>query len=290
MTLWNEHRALSEDFLTQHHDLVLYDVFHRVVAFLLYPPRCSCESYLCQCDSIRARITLSLNLDFYNKLQERNEDSEFLIAARLLLKIPEVSYFQKHYTNAYPSWLIDKDLSREEKNFNHVNQLAWTLLRLFKTHQLSIFRESKTSINESLEVIFGKTPVKTKRKKGSKKEDLGGEHAHKKQFKRYKAVSHFIVALYFMKIENKQEDTLLFFQNQPDRISQFLSLAHWFREKFLLLQTPNTKKKDVFLEEEILPLPSWVNSQGIDIPIEPFEEKLEEINAPYVEYLNSKSA
>ncbi len=290
MILWNEHRALSEDFLTQHHNLVLYDVFHRVVAFLLYPPRCSCEKDHCQCDSIRAKITLSLNLDFYNKLQERNEDSEFLTAARLLLKIPEMSYFQKHYTNAYPSWLIDKDFSREEKNFNHVDHLAWTLLRLFKTHQLSIFREPKTSINESLEVIFGKTPVKTKRKKDLKEKDLGGQHAHKKQFKRYKAVSHFIVALQFIKKENGQGEPLLFSWNQPDRIDRFLRLSHWFRQKFLLLQTPNTKKKGVFLEEEILPLPSWVNSEGIDIPIEPFEKKLEEINAPYVEYLNSKFA
>ena len=287
MDLWNEQRALPDDFLAQHHALVVYDVFHRIMALLLYPPHCSCKDF-CPCDSIRAKIILSLNLDLYNRTQEVNEDPEFLFAVRFLLKIPQESYFWKHYTEAYPSWLIREDFNRKEKHFKIVDHLAWTLLRLFKTYELSYEPESRTSINESMTIIFGKTPLKTKRKEGSKK-GLGGEHIYNKQFKHYKEVSHFIAALEYLKKTNGQTDTLLFSWNQSNQIEHFLSLAHWFRQQFLRLHTPNTKKKNVFLEEELLPLPAWVKSDGIDILINPFEKKLQEINAPYLEYLNSRA-
>ncbi len=287
MILWNEYPILSENFLKQHHDLVLYDVFHQVVAFLLHPPPCHCTDAPCQCDLLQKKISFSLNLDLFNFLQETHEDSEFLSGARLLLNIPQESYFQKNYTQAYPSWLIEKNLNEEEKNFKAVDQLTWALLRLCETYQLSYLRETRTSISESLEVIFGNTPVKTNRH-NKLQESHGGEHFYKRQFKRYKSVCHFIAALQFMKKENREP--ILFSWNQSDRIERFLSLANWFKQKLLLLQTPNAKKKDVFLPEEILPLPSWVVPHEIDIPIEPFEKKLEEINVPFVEYLNSKSA
>ncbi len=93
-----------------------------------------------------------------------------------------------------------------------------------------------------------------------------------------------------MKKEKEDREPVLFSWKQSDPIEHFLSLSDWFRQKLLLLQTPNAKKKDVFLPEEILPLPSWVVPHDIDIPIEPFAKKLEEINVPYVEYLNSRSA
>ena len=291
MILWNEYPILSENFLKQHHDLVLYDVFHQVVAFLLYPSPCHCADAPCQCDLLQKKISFSLNLDLFNFLQETREDSEFLTGARLLLNIPQESYFQKNYTQAYPSWLIEKNFHEEEKNFKAVDQLTWALLRLCETYQLSFLREIRTSISESLEVIFGNTPVKTK-KREKLKDSHGGEHFYKRQFKRYKSVCHFIAALQFMKKfkHKKYRELALFSWNQSDRIERFLSLSEWFRRKLLLLQTPNAKKKDVFLPEEILPLPSWVVSHEVDIPIEPFEKKLEEINAPFVEYLNSKSA
>jgi hypothetical protein len=44
MTLWKEHRGFTPEFLTEHHDLVLYDVLHHIKAVLLYPPNCSCEN------------------------------------------------------------------------------------------------------------------------------------------------------------------------------------------------------------------------------------------------------
>lgn len=288
MNLWNERPVLFGEFLTQHRDLILYDTFHRIMTLLLYPPHCPCKDR-CQCDSIRERILLSLNLDFYNKLQENNNTLETLLAARFLLKIPEESYFAKHYTNAYPSWLIRESCSQKDVPFKIVDHLMWTLLRLSKTHELSVFHTAKTSIQEAIEWIFGKTPVKTKpgRKKSS---ELGGQDAYKKGFRCYKEVSHFITALEFIKRENAERGALLFSWDQSDRIDRFLSLSHWFRQKFLLLYTPNATKKEVFLEEEILPLPAWVTSENIDISIEPFGKKLEEINAPYVELINSATA
>jgi hypothetical protein len=233
-------------------------------------------------------------LDFYNSLeethlQETHENSEFLSGARLLLKIPQESFFQKNYSKAYPSWLIEKNFNEEEKNLKAVDQLTWALLRLCKTYQLSYLRETRTSISESLEVIFGNTPVKTNRRKNSQ-ESHGGEHFYKRQFKRYKSVCHFIAALQFMKKEKEEREPVLFSWSKSDRIERFLSLSEWFREKLLLLQTPNAKKKDVFLPEEILPLPFWGVPHEIDIPIKPFAKKLEEINVPYVEYLKSISA
>lgn len=287
MTLWNNYRLLSEEFLRQHHDLVLYDAFHQVVAFLLHPLPCRCDAIPCQCDLLRKKISFSLNLDLFNFLQETHEDSEVLSGTRLLLKIPQESYFQKNYTQAYPSWLIEKNFKEEEKNFKAVDQLTWALLRLCETYQLSYLRETRTSISESLEVIFGKTPVKTKQRKNSQ-DSHGGEHFYKRQFKRYKSVCHFIAALEFMKKEKEDREPVLFSRDQADQIETFLKVSEWFRQKLLLLQTPNTKKKDVFLPEETLPLPSWVLAHDIDIPIEPFAKKLEEINAPFVEYLNSK--
>jgi len=62
----------------------------------------------------------------------------------------------------------------------------------------------------------------------------------------------------------------------PDQIERFLKIAQWFRTRFLMLETPNVKEKNLFSEETILSLPSWVNSDEIDIPIQPFEEKLQE--------------
>jgi hypothetical protein len=166
--------------------------------------------------------------------------------------------------------------------------LTWALLRLCETYQLSFLREVRTSISESLEVIFGNTPVKTNQRKNSQ-ESHGGEHFYKRQFKRYKSVCHFIAALQFMKKpqHKKYRELVLFSWDQADQIETFLRLSAWFREKLLLLQTPNTKKKVVLYPEEIIPLPSWVVPHEIDIPIEPFEKKLEEINAPFVEYLKS---
>ena len=35
----------------------------------------------------------------------------------------------------------------------------------------------------------------------------------------------------------------------------------------------------MFLEETLLPLPSWVSSDDIGISLEPFKERLEEIEA-----------
>ena len=294
MILWNNYRPLSEDFLKQHHDLVLYDVFHQVVGLLLYPLHCGCESTPCQCNLLREKINFSLNLDLYNSLEathvkEIHEDSKFLIGAQVLLNIPQESFFQKNYSKAYPSWLIEKNFNEEEKNFKPVDQLTWALLRLCKTYQLSFLRETRTSISESLEVIFGNTPVKTNRHKNSQ-DSHGGEHFYKRQFKHYKSVCHFIAALQFMKKAKEDREPVLFSWDQADRIERFLSLSDWFKQKLLLLQTPNAKKKDVFLPEEILPLPSWVIAHDIDIRIEPFAKKLEEINAPYVEHLNAKCA
>lgn len=292
MNLWNERPVLFGEFLTQHRDLILYDTFHRIMTFLLHPPRCSCKNR-CQCDSIRERVLLSLNLDFYNKLQKNNDTPETLFAARFLLKIPEESYFAKHYTNAYPSWLIGEGFSQKSVPFKIVDHLMWTLLRLSRTHELSVFHTAKTSMQEAIEWIFGKTPVNTPANTKAKKETdskFGGQDAYKKGFRYYKEISHFITALEFIKRENAERGSLLFSWDQPDRIDRFLSLSHWFRQRFLLLYTPNATKKEVFLEEEILPLPAWVSSENIDVSIEPFEKKLEEINAPYVELINSATA
>jgi len=170
MTLWNQHKGFSIEFLAEHHDYVLYDVFHHIKAFLLYPLNCSCDG-LCQCEALRAKVVLSLNVNLYNQAQERQENPDLLSAMRFFFKIPDDGFFRKHYGDAYPIWLIQKEFQEKEasNHFRIVDRLVWTLLRLAKTYELSEYGEPRASIKEAVQVVLGKTPLKTESQETGKR-------------------------------------------------------------------------------------------------------------------------
>jgi hypothetical protein len=274
MTLWNQHTGFSIEFLAEHHDYVLYDVFHHIKALLLYPLNCSCDG-LCQCEALRAKVVLSLNVDLYNQAQERQENPDLLSAMRFFFKIPDDGFFRKHYGEAYPIWLIQREFQEKEASnyFRIVDRLVWTLLRLAKTYELSLFEEPRASIKEAVGVILGKTPLKTKARKQEKVPYLCGEKAYGAQLKTYKSVCHFIAAFKFM-----EENDPSFSLDCPEKIRSFLSLSHWVRKKLLSFHTPNIKQKSSFSEEVLLSLPTWINSDDLQISLDPFEDKLQELN------------
>ena len=60
-------------------------------------------------------------------------------------------------------------------------------------------------------------------------------------------------------------------------IERFLSIAHWVRERLVLLERDNVKDKVFLSEENLCPLPSWVQSNDIDFPLELSAEGLRKI-------------
>lgn len=273
MNLWNQHDEFFSDFLAQHHDLLLYDVFHQIKSSLLYPPNCRCKGD-CGCDALRAKIVLSLNLDLYNKAEERQENPDLLHKMKFLFKIPDDHVLRRNHGQSYPLWLIEQEWQAKETSFRIVARLVETLLRLGLTYEVSIFRERRASLNEAIELILGKTPLKTKARKQEKEPYLCGEKGYGIYFNAYKSICHFITAFTFL-----EENSPLFKLNTPEQIKEFFSLAQWIRQELLYLQTPNVKGKSLFSEETLLPLPSWVTINDIDLALDPFEDKLQEINA-----------
>jgi len=89
----------------------------------------------------------------------------------------------------------------------------------------------------------------------------------------YKSVCHFIGAFKFM-----EENNPSFSLTCPEKIQSFLSLSHWVRKKLLSFRTPNIKQKSSFSQEALLSLPVWINSDDLQISIDPFEDKLQELN------------
>lgn len=60
-------------------------------------------------------------------------------------------------------------------------------------------------------------------------------------------------------------------------LERFLNVAHWFRKNLLVLERRNVKGKVFLREEELCPLPDWIQIQEIDLPVEPFLDKVKEI-------------
>ena len=63
-TLLSPAKDFSPEFLSKHHDLVLYDVFHQIRALILFPLNCSCHDS-CDCSEWREKVVLALNTHRY---------------------------------------------------------------------------------------------------------------------------------------------------------------------------------------------------------------------------------
>jgi len=282
MNLWDKHKEFPKSFLAQHRDLALYDIFHHIKALFLYPLNCDCEGS-CKCKEIRAKIVFSLNVDLYNNARMNGTNSDYLHAMRYFYKIPDDAYFRESYGEGYPLWLIEERF-REKRNQNHfkiVGYLIWTLLRLARTYELSpIDRLPLASLTEALNIILGKTPLKSKAGTQQTETYLCGEKKYLFYLNTYKPICHFIAAYQYTEEENP-----CFLFGDSVQIQSFLERSYWIRQKLLLIQTPNAKQKYLFAEDCLLPLPPWLKLDNISFPLEPFKDKLEEIielikNAP----------
>ena len=204
---WNPYEVYSSEFLQKHYELVLCHIFHHIKAFLLFPA-CSCAER-CLCHEARQKIILSLNLERYNRLYPTIATSNSLHAIKGLWNLPDDRRFMELHQNAYPLCSIEKGLkSREERgDFEIINQLVWTFLRLGQTYKMCI-RAKEASFSEAVDRIAGDMPVKAKAPHLKKLEPLRGEKTYDALFKRYKPVCHFIAALAFCKKEEPKWDSL----------------------------------------------------------------------------------
>ena len=280
MITWNPYKEFSSEFLSQHHDLVLYGIFHHIKAFLLFPPNCSCDDS-CRCSEWREKTILALNTNQYTKSHQTAEEPDRLYAMKALWRIPEDHLFRELYAEAYPIWVIEKELKDREKNnhFKIIDQLVWTFLRLGETAKF-YSGIPKVSLNEAMKIILGETPINTKVIALKKAEHFCGEKEYASNFKKYKFVCHFIAALETCKKEVPDWERVFTCLYPPlEHIERFLSIAHWFREKLLSLERRNVKDKIFLSEGNICPLPAWIQSDNIDFSIELSEEKFQKVKS-----------
>ena len=279
MKIWNPPKKFSPEFLDQYHELVVYDVFHRIKVFLLFPHDCACETN-CRCEEWRKKAILALNTNLYNKARQQGEKLSRLKAMKELWRMPEAHLFQGLYANSYPIWAIEKELKAREENdhFNVLDQLVWTFLRLGKT-TTAYLGTPEVSVNEVFHILK-KPPSGATKEQLKEDERRCGKKKYEDLWKQYQYVCHFIAALALWEKE-VTGGKRLFSDPYPslEQIKRFLSLAHWFRQKLLALKRPNVKESVFLLEENLCPLPPWVQSEGIDFPIDPDQEKIREVFA-----------
>src|SRR5436190_14113621 len=106
---WNPYEGFSSAFLDEHYELVLLNIFHHIMAFLLFPGDCSCKER-CFCSRWRHKTILSLNTARYNRLCSVYEDCNFLHAIKALWNIPNESTYRDLYPSSYPLWAINNKL------------------------------------------------------------------------------------------------------------------------------------------------------------------------------------
>ena len=171
MINWNQHKEFASEFLAEHHDLILYDAFHRIKAFLLFSPNCSCENS-CRCPAWREKIILALNTNLYNKACKTGERSDRLYAMKTLWHIPDDRFFREHYAEAYPIWAIKRKLKARKEEFRIIDKLVWAFLRFGKTTR-SYRAEAEVSLNAASRIL--KEASENERKMSLKKVSVRGE-------------------------------------------------------------------------------------------------------------------
>jgi hypothetical protein len=194
---------------------------------------------------------------------------------RHLLRIPEDSFLNRHCTQLYPLWLIEENFQKQDQNFKIVDRLVWTLLRLVESYAACGFGDPCTSLKEALDVVLGKLPLQSKQKA----DYLCGEKEYRKQFNAYMPVCHFIAAYEFIKREN---DQIAVFPAPSDLVEKFFNVSHCLQTRLLPIKTPNVKEGSLFSKKALLPLPEYLKGGEIEIPIEPFNEKLQEIESAFL--------
>lgn len=274
MTIWDTPQEFKQAFPKEHQNCILVDAFHRIKAHLLYPLNCGCKgNNACHCEDLRARVVLTLNVGLYNQVEDHQKDQRLLSALRHFLQIPDDRFLRQHLEKIHaPDFILGEFQKKvDAKHFQIVDELVWTLLRLAAAYEASFFRVPHTSLNEAISVILGKVPLKSTLKKQAQNDYLCGEKGFITHFKTYKAVCHFIVAFRLIDPAGKHP---CFTLTKPAQIEKFLKLSDKLRTMLLTLETPNSKEKNLFTPDSLIPLPDWVDSDDIHIAIKPLEDKL----------------
>ena len=251
MTLWPDVEHFSAAFLEQHRDVVLQSAYYHLKALLLYP--CGCKE-ACACDAQRQNIVLTLNVEAYNVAEREGTPPDHLRALRLILDLPSDGELRRHFPNAYPLWLIEQGLQDRATAFKAVGQLVWTLLRLGRTHEL-LLREKQASLRQALEFILGDKPLKGLRQT-SETPSLGGEKAYQRYFATYRPVCYLAATWEALSGTN---------------IEQLFKQAAFVRRELLLVRAPNVAAKMMFREDDLVPLPHWLQDVE-EIPLGPFAD------------------
>lgn len=271
--LWKEEMEGSfPTLLAQHEDLCLYGLFHQLLVWFLYPPRCSCKG-VCPCDAFREQVALSFHLELYNRAEGKRQRAGRLSTMRFLFQIPDDHTLRRNHGQSYPLWLAGKEWQAKTIDLKAVASLIEALLRLGCTYEIGCGPHPLASIREAIGLILGKVPLKSKKGKQGRDAYLCGEKRYSASFNAYKPICHFVLAYQHV-----------FGDNPPpvpggvDKIRKFFGLAQWVREQLLRLQTPNIKGRSLFAKDALLLLPSWVETENMEIPLAPFDEKLESIS------------
>jgi len=278
-------KIFSSSFLAQHRDIILYDVLHQIIAFLLFPTNGS-GNIRYRYEELREKVILSLNVELYNRAEKEEKDQERLYTIRYILKIPEDKFFPKLSIESYPVWIIKEDFQKidEGNYFRNIEKFVWALLRSDKTKEAYSSKKSYAiTEKEKGAMNLGKSLLKTNVIKFQRKDRLTHERTFEKHFETYKPFCHFIAAYECIKREKQQG--WQFFLNQPNQIQRFLNISHWFRKNLLSLKTPGINEKVLFSEEDLVSLPLWAQGDEIDIPAEPFDNEIHEIDSSFLESL-----
>lgn len=269
------YNRFSPIFLERHKDILRQDLFHHVLAYLLFIEDSHDEHF-------RQKTILTLGLDYYHKAVNTGKKASQLDAIKLILQIPDSTYLADHYEDCYPLWLIQANLKERIENgsFRMVDKLGWTMLEMSKAYY-SRYHEHRASLTETLRLTLGEKPLKSGDRR---KNALAGDKSATKIFKKYKSVCHFIMAFEYMRRgecpidEGRLSDEKTSFNiDTQEQVSRFLNLSAWFRRELRVLVRPNVKDPALFPESNLLSLPEWVTCDGVDILVKPHAQKLQEI-------------
>lgn len=280
-TLCNSHKKIfSSSFLEKHHNIILYDVLHQSLAFLLFPTNgLSTIGY--RYEELREKVILSLNVALYNKIEdekikkeEKNYEYSYI---RGLLKIPDDRAFPALSLEAYPLWLIKEDFQKidAENYFRSIERFVWALLRSDDTREAYASKKSH-AIPEKEEGVSdqGQSLLKANVIKFQRKDLSTPQKTFEDYFKIYKPFCHLVAAYECIKRETQQE--WQFSLSQPQQIQRFLNIAYWFRKSLLSLKTSTIPEEKLFLEKDLLSLPLWAQSDEVEIP-EPLGSTIHEM-------------
>lgn len=253
MLIRDTYKSLSPEELAKYYDVLLFDIFHHIQAFLLYPPHCSCKD-ICLCDEMREKIVLSLNLNYLDNVIGKS--SERFSVADYLLEIPETSAFMEIFVHGYPIWLTKKELKKKEEShlFKDIADFVWNFISIATTSEAPALDEMQVNPIEVTLVTQPPLSRKTSDTNCTFGDKINNKHLNK-------SIWHLIAAMEYVKRDKPL--------NTAKQIKLFLDIAKGIREKLLSIPASQQKKEYLFSKKDFRTFPDWVQVSSINIFPEP---------------------